>query len=164
MASQLKLKLALCMAVIVVLTGCATPKWQTDRETPLSELAVVHRKLDPNANLVTVNGETKGFGFIFEIRLPPGEHIIGFVPHPLMYGLIASDPNEPKDSYFAHLIHYIKFDGKAGHVYDVERSHGRQTKAGTTPFLIEIVDRANGQPASIPLGNFYNAPTVKSKQ
>lgn len=155
----MKFKLAICIALIVALTGCATPKWQADKTTPLSEVAVIHRKLDPNANLVMVNGETKGFGFITEIRLPPGPHIIGFVPHPLMYSLIATDRNEPKNGHFAHLIHYIKFVGEAGHVYDVERSHGRQTNEGT-PFLIEIVDRDTGRAASTPLGNFYNHPPL----
>ena len=148
-------------AISVFLAGCvAAPKWQTD-SSPDSEVAVINRSLDPFANLLNVNGEGKGWGFVHQVRLPPGKHVIGFAPNPLYWKLIPTDPKEPRDGY---LTHYIKFVGEKGVIYDVRTTHVPNVapaSGSTGSFRIEIVERSTGRVASTLIGNFHKRPVLQ---
>lgn len=154
----MRVGIALCLTVLMFLTGCAAPKWQTDT-SPDSEVAVIHRTLDPFADLTIVNDEGKGFGFVTQVRLPPGQHVIGFVPHQGMWVLEPTDSTEP-GGVFAHaLYHYVKFVGERGVVYDVRTTRIARGGGGFS-FRIDIVERSTGRIASTPLGNFRKRPVL----
>jgi hypothetical protein len=139
---------------VALQAGCTT--WETyDAGYDTSKgLATFHQSgLKPEAVYVAqVDESKKGWGMPTEIKLTPGEHVIGFAAHPSFYYLVPTDPNEKYNAWKDSVYHWVKFTAKANQDYEVHY----EIKDGS--LYLTIVEISSGNISSETIGNYVNLP------
>ncbi len=148
-------QLGIILIVVALLFGCTTWKTYDSNFDTSKGLATLHQRggLKPDAVFVAkVDESKKGWGIPTEIKLTPGEHIIGFHAHPGYYTIMRTDPNEEYNLLKDIVYHWVKFTAKANHDYET------RYEILDKGLYVTIVDMSTGSISSETIGNYVNLP------